>query len=142
MQNILWGASSKPPKRNYSSSPKPTRTRQNLITSLEQKFSYRDIQQYTDICFQSAPRMQFLGVKKWCNTIFFLTANRNMFSAKLLRSERLLAFCRSILFLIAIESIFVKWVKFFERNCIVKWVIFLANFCLAGFAKFCLKIWN
>ena len=28
------------------------------------KFSYGDIQKYTDICSQSASRMQFLGVKK------------------------------------------------------------------------------
>ena len=26
------------------------------------KVSYGDIQKYTDICFQSAPKMQFLGV--------------------------------------------------------------------------------
>ena len=24
---------------------------------------------------------------------------------------------------------FIKWVRFFERNCIVKWVIFLGSFC-------------
>ena len=28
------------------------------------KFSYGDIQKYTDICSQSASRMQFLGIKK------------------------------------------------------------------------------
>ena len=28
------------------------------------KFSYGEIQKYIDICFQSASRMQFLGVKK------------------------------------------------------------------------------
>ena len=27
------------------------------------------------------------------------------------------------------ELRFVKWVRFFERNCIVKWVIFFASFC-------------
>ena len=27
------------------------------------------------------------------------------------------------------ESRFVKWVMFFERNCIMKWAIFFASFC-------------
>ena len=45
----------------------PTPIRQNLTTSLEEKFSYGDIQKYTDICFQSTTRMQFFGVKKWCS---------------------------------------------------------------------------
>ena len=27
------------------------------------------------------------------------------------------------------ELRFVKWVRFFERNCILKWVIFFASFC-------------
>ena len=44
--------------------PNPPPTIQNLTTSLEQKFSYGDTQKYTDICFQSVSRMQFLGVKK------------------------------------------------------------------------------
>ena len=35
------------------------------------KFSYGDIQKYTDICFQSATRMQFFGVKKWCSPNVF-----------------------------------------------------------------------
>ena len=48
-----------------------------------------------------------------CSSFFFLTPNRNMFSGKLLKSERLLPFCRSILFSMSSESHFVKWVKFF-----------------------------
>ena len=36
----------------------------NVTTPLEQKFSYGDIQKYTDIYFQSASRMQFLRVNK------------------------------------------------------------------------------
>ena len=31
------------------------------------------------------------------------------------------------------EFRFVKWVRFFEQNCIVKWVIFFASFC---------QLWN
>ena len=27
------------------------------------------------------------------------------------------------------ELMFIKWVVFFEQNCIVKWVIFVASFC-------------
>ena len=34
-------------------------------------FSYGGIQKYTDICFQSATRMQFFGVKKWCSPNVF-----------------------------------------------------------------------
>ena len=41
---------------------------------------------------------------------FFLTASRTMFLAKESGSR------------------FIKWVKFFERNCIVKWMIFFDSF--------------
>ena len=34
-------------------------TRYELPTSLEQLYSYGDIQKYTNICFESALRMQF-----------------------------------------------------------------------------------
>ena len=30
--------------------------------SLEESFFYGDIQEYTDICFSNAARMQFLGI--------------------------------------------------------------------------------
>ena len=51
--------------------PNPPPTRLNLTKSLEQNFSYGDIQKYTDICFQSASRMQFWSVKKWCSANVF-----------------------------------------------------------------------
>ena len=39
---------------------------------VEQKISYRYVQKYTDICFQNAPRMQFLRVQKLCSAnVFF-----------------------------------------------------------------------
>ena len=42
--------------------------------------------------------------------------------------------CESVLFSMSSELRFLKWVRFFERNCIVKWVIFWASFCwLWGF---------
>ena len=56
--------------------------------SLEQKFSYGDIQKNTDICVQTASRMSFLGVKKWYNANVFLTTNRNMFAGKFAKPER------------------------------------------------------
>ena len=30
-------------------------------------YVYEDIQKYTDICFQRASRMGFVGVNKWCS---------------------------------------------------------------------------
>ena len=39
---------------------------QKLLTSLvEQKFSYEDLQEYRDICFPRASRMQFSAIQKW-----------------------------------------------------------------------------
>ena len=35
------------------------------------KKNYGDIQKYTEICFQSASKMQFFGVKKWCSPNVF-----------------------------------------------------------------------
>ena len=41
-----------------------------------------DLQEYTDLRFPSASRMQFLDVWKWCSAIFFLTPTRNIFAIK------------------------------------------------------------
>ena len=43
----------------------------NLTTSLEQKFSYGDMQKYADICFESTSRMQFWSVRKGCSANVF-----------------------------------------------------------------------
>ena len=56
--------------------------------SLEQKFSYGDIQKYIYICVQTASRMSFLGVKKWYSANVFLATNRNMFAGKFAKPER------------------------------------------------------
>ena len=59
-----------------------------IIQSLHHPFSQPDkillrlwnknIQKYTDICFQSASRMQSLGVKKWCSAnVFSDTKQKN-----------------------------------------------------------------
>ena len=42
-------------------------------------------------------------------------------------------------FVMLSELRFVKWVRFFERNCIVKWVIFFASF--VDFETFNQKTW-
>ena len=36
--------------------------------------------------------------------------------------------CKSTFFIMLSELRFVKWVRFFEQNCIVKWVIFFTIF--------------
>ena len=38
---------------------------------MEQKSSYGDIQKYTDIFFESASRMQFLGISNYAVQMFF-----------------------------------------------------------------------
>ena len=53
--------------------------------------------------------------------MIFLTPNRNIFVGKFVNWE-------SMLFPFSKELRFVKWVRFFERSCIVKWVIFLTGF--------------
>ena len=51
-----------------------------------------------------------------------------------------MAVCGSIFFIMLIELRFLKWVRFFEQNCVVKWVFFFT--CFVGFETFCQKIWN
>ena len=57
--------------------PNPPSTKQNLKTSLEQKFSYGDIRKYTDICFQRASRMQFLAFDKWGSANAYFETKQN-----------------------------------------------------------------
>ena len=52
--------------------------------------------------------------------MFFLEPIRNMF---------FLLCWVSIFFITLSELRFVKWMRFFEWNCIIKWVIFFASFC-------------
>ena len=92
-------------------------------TSLQQVFSYGDIQKYTEISFQNASTKQFMRVKKWRRANFFLTINRNMFAWKFVKSESFWHCCGSILSSMSCELKFVKWVRFFEWNCIVKCMI-------------------
>ena len=52
---------------------------------------YRDIQKYTDICFQSASRMQFLGVKKWCSANVFSDTKQKHLCWKICKVKKVLA---------------------------------------------------
>ena len=82
----------------------------------------------------------FLSTFPWASRngavqMFFLTSSRNMFAGKILSQKGFWLYCRSVSFWTPSELRFVKWVRFFERNCIVKWVIFFASF--VGFETFC-----
>ena len=56
-------------------------TREMYRMFLEWKFSNGDLQEYTEICFPSARRMQFLGVQKYFSVnIFFDTNQKNVFA--------------------------------------------------------------
>ena len=94
---------------------------------MEQQFSYRDMQKYTDVCFQSTARIQFLGIKKWCKKFFWYQLETS--AGKLLKSERFLAVLREHIFLNVKWVEVHKWVKFFGQNSTVKWVISFASFC-------------
>ena len=107
-----------------------TNTRYKSPTSLKQTFSYRDVQEYTDICFPSASRMQFLSFQKWCSAnVFFLSSTRNMCPGKFVKQLRFFGCVARVNFLILSELRFVKRVRFFEQNCIAKRVTFFASFC-------------
>ena len=68
--------------------PNPPTIRQNLTMSLEQKFSYGDKKKYTDICFQSATRMHFFGVKKWCSPNVFSHTKQKHVSWKICKVRK------------------------------------------------------
>ena len=97
-------------RKFFSLAPTPTSTPlsrpdKNLTKSLEQKISYTDIQKYTDICFQSTSRMQFLGLKKWCSGNVFSGNKQKTLAGKIVKWETLLAVLRE-------HIIFhVKWVE-------------------------------
>ena len=100
------------------------------------KKNYGDIQKYTDIYFESASEMQFFGVKKWCRPNVFSNTKQKHGWWKICKVRKVFD-CVSM----SSELRFLKWVRFFERNCIVKWVIFFANFCsLCNFLLENLKI--
>ena len=75
MWNILWGSNSEPPQGNKSAFPPPP---DKIFNVSGTKFSYGDIQKYTNICFKSTLRMQFLGFKKWCSANYSDTKQKNV----------------------------------------------------------------
>ena len=89
------------------------------------------LRRYTEInghllskCFKNA----VLGVKKrWSANVFSDTKQKHVCWKILLNSERFWLYCKTYYF--QCELRFVKWVRFFERNCIVKLVIFFGSFC-------------
>ena len=46
----------------YRPPPPPNKSQIKASYVSETKFLNKDLQEYTDICFRSAPRIQFLGV--------------------------------------------------------------------------------
>ena len=73
--------------------------------------------------------MQFFGVKKWYNRNVFSDTKLKYVCWKTCKVRKVFDWCGSTSFSTSSELRFVKWVKFFVRNCIVKWVIFFASFC-------------
>ena len=93
-------------KEIFQAPPNPLSTRLNLATSLEQKFSDRYIQKYTDICFQSASRMQFLGVQKWRSANVFSKTKQKYVCWK--SQKGFCQCCQSILFSMSSENLNVE----------------------------------
>ena len=116
-------------KKLFSHSTTPPHNQINLTTPLEQKFSYVNIQKYTNICFQGASRIQFLGVQKWCSTNAFSDTKQKNVGWKICK-------VRKVFGCVAKHNIFnFKWVEFhemsevYEQNFVVKWENLLASFC-------------
>ena len=103
----------------------------------------------TEIC-RNEQTFAFKGLQEcgsWASIndavqIFFLTPNGNMFAGKFLKSGLSWLCCGSILFSMSSELRSVKWVRFFEQNCIVKWVDWYFSLVFVGFETSCKKIWN
>ena len=87
--------------------------------------SYTEIYRHLHLkCFKNAVlgRQEMMQCK-----CFFLKPNRNVFARKFVKWERFLAVLQeNILFSMSSE---LRFMRSFERNCIVKWVNFFASFC-------------
>ena len=57
-------------------------TRQKFPKSLEQKFSYGDIQEYRDICFQLLRECSFWKSRNGAVQMLFLRSTGNMYTRK------------------------------------------------------------
>ena len=58
------------------------------------KIFLRRYTEHTDIFFQSASRMQFFGVKKWCSSYVFSDTKQKNVPGKFVKSERFLTVFR------------------------------------------------
>ena len=96
--------------------------------SLEQKFSYGDIQKYKHIRYLSASKMRALGRQEMvqCKCFFWHQTETRML--EYLQSQKSFWLCCGSI-LISMSSVlrFVQRVRFFEGNCTVKSVIFFAS---------------
>ena len=75
--------------------------------------------------------MQFLGVRKWCSANIFSGTKQKHACWEICKVRRFLVVLQKhiICNVKCVKVCKMKWVRFFERNCIVKCVMFLANFC-------------
>ena len=78
-------------------------------------------------CFKNV----VLGVKKrWSANAFSDTKQKHVYCKIFSKFRKLFWLCcQSTLFSMSSGLRFIKWVRFFEQNCIVKWVIFFSSFC-------------
>ena len=56
---------------------------------LQRYTDYGDIQKYTDICFQSASKMPFLAVQKWCSANVFSDTKQKRVCWKICRVRKI-----------------------------------------------------
>ena len=87
------------------------------------------MQKYTGICIHSVSIVQLLGVKKWCSANFVSNTKQKNFGSRTCKVKGFWLCCKSILFSRLSELRFIKWVRFFEQNCIVKWMNIFSSFC-------------
>ena len=66
--------------------------------SVGQKFSYRYVQKYRDICFRNAPGMQFLGVQKLCSADIFSDTTQKHVFCKICKAFWAKPYCNRVIF--------------------------------------------
>ena len=93
---------------------------------------YRYIEKYT--AFKVLQECSSWASRNDTVQMFFWHQTEKCWPENLSSEKGLWLRCESILFSVSSELRFLRWVRFFERNCVVKRVIFLASFCwLWGF---------
>ena len=106
----------------------PSTPHTNLATSLKQNFLREICRNIQTFAFKVLQESSSWASGNGAVQILFFTPNRNMVAGKFV-NEKAFWLCFGImLFSISKELRFVKWVRFFVRNCMVKCVIFLAGF--------------